>query len=113
MQLCARRSSGVEITGCLATYSGDATVTIRYSLKIRTATMSFSMHSPTRMPASIRFVDDVSLGIIRDDLKRNVGVFAQEHRHKGRDDRYGNGAYDAQPQSSARVVAKAVHRIKR
>src|SRR5712672_2038033 len=42
-------------------------------------------------------VDDVSVGIIRDDLKRDIGVFAQEFGNKRRDDRYGGGAYDAQP----------------
>src|SRR5258707_9959424 len=110
MQLCARRSSGVEITGCLATYSGDY-----HSIFVED---SYGNHvlldALADADAGIdSFVDDVSLGIIRDDLKRNVGVFAQERRHKGRDDRYGSGAYNAQPQSSARAVAKAVHRIKR
>ncbi|MNV40908.1 hypothetical protein D3C71_1325290 [compost metagenome] len=51
---CSVRSCGVFGDVLPAKYSGEAATDIRMSGEIRTATMSLSMRSPTRTPASKR-----------------------------------------------------------
>ena len=83
-------SLGVEIAGCFTTYSGEATVSHRIASKIRTAIMSLLDQLTAADTGIGTFVHDVEVRVICNEFERNVGVFAQERRHKWRDDRYGS-----------------------
>ena len=86
---------------------------MRMSGPMRTATMSLSICSPSRTPASKRCGDDVGEGVVDADLDRDVRIVARQPRDGGIEHAVGGVLAGADAHRAGRRVAQAADRRQR